>query len=278
MKIAATTLCPNLDIEAKFSLFSGDFATRIAKIAQAGYTGVELLPHDPLTIDVALMRRTLDQHHLEVAAIASGIQASVAGLTLLSTDPDIERAALERMFDLIDLARLCGAAVVTLGSFRGRIAVPFGAEAERFQGILAKICDYGMDRGVNIALEPVNRYEDSAFNTASDVMDVIEMVGRNNLGILLDTFHMNIEEADILRTITGSFAHITHMHIADSNRLSPGSGHFDFVPMLRLLKDLRYNGWLSAELLALPTADEAGFTTGSELRRLLDDTVVTTSP
>jgi len=278
MKIAATTLCPNLNVEAKFSLFSGDFATRIATIAQAGYTGVELLPYDPLTIDVPLVRRTLDQHHLEVAAIASGIQASVAGLTLLSTDPDIERTALERMFDLIDLARLCAADVVTLGSFRGRMTVPFAAEAERLYSILAKICDYGMDRGVNIALEPVNRYEDSAFNTAGDVMDVIERVGRSNLGILLDTFHMNIEEADILKTITDSFSHITHIHIADSNRLSPGSGHFDFVPMLRLLKDLGYDGWLSAELLAKPTPDEAGFTTGSELRRLRDDAVEASSP
>ncbi|MCK9548511.1 MAG: sugar phosphate isomerase/epimerase [Sphaerochaeta sp.] len=278
MKIAATTLSANLDIEAKFSLFCGDFATRIAKIAQAGFDGVELLPLDPLHVDARVVCKTLDAHHLTVAAIASGIQASVGGLTLISGDRDIEHAALKRMFDLIDLAQACRAGVVTLGSFRGRLGGPTDAGAERLCHLLGRICDYGVGRGVTIALEPVNRYEDGYLNTAGDVIRVIERVGRKNLGILLDTFHMNIEEADILEVVTRCCSHIAHVHIADSNRLSPGSGHFAFALLLTRLRECGYTGWLSAELLTLPTPDEAGAATGSALQHLLKATAGSPAP
>ncbi len=278
MKIAATTLSPNLGIEAKFSLFCGDFDTRVAKIAHAGFDGVELLPLDPQHVDARVVCKTLDAHRLTVAAIASGIQASVGGLTLVNDDPDIEHAALKRMFGLIDLAQACRAGVVTLGSFRGRLSGPADAGAERLCRLLGRICDYGMERGVTIALEPVNRYEDGYLNTASDVVRIIERVGRKNLGILLDTFHMNIEEADILEVITRSSSHIAHVHIADSNRLSPGSGHFAFAPLLTRLQECGYTGWLSAELLALPTADEAGAATGSALKHLLKATAGSPAP
>jgi sugar phosphate isomerase/epimerase len=75
-----------------------------------------------------------------------------------------------------------------------------------------------------------------------------------NFGLLLDTFHMNIEEADITGSIRAGGDRIFHFHVADSNRLPPGAGHLDFKAILSALKATGYQGWVSGEFLPKPDA------------------------
>jgi sugar phosphate isomerase/epimerase len=86
---------------------------------------------------------------------------------------------------------------------------------------------------------------------------LLEKVGMKNVGLLLDTFHMNIEDASITESIRAAKDCLFHFHVADSNRWYPGAGHVDFRSVLDTLKEIGYSGFVSAEILPLPDSDLA---------------------
>jgi sugar phosphate isomerase/epimerase len=111
--------------------------------------------------------------------------------------------------------------------------------------------------GVRLALEPINRYETTLINNVRQGLDLIERVGADNFGLLLDTFHMNIEEPDMAESIRLAGDRIFHFHVADSNRWYPGAGHLDFASLLETLYDTGYQGFVSGEFMPEPDADAA---------------------
>jgi len=121
---------------------------------------------------------------------------------------------------------------------------------------------------VRFALEPMNRYETDLIHTAADGLELIERVGKENFGLLLDTFHMNIEDADIGESIRTCGDRIFHFHVADSNRWYPGAGHLDFGGILDELEKTGYQGFVSGEFMPLPDADTAAEHGIAHLRNL----------
>ncbi len=122
--------------------------------------------------------------------------------------------------------------------------------------------------GVRFALEPMNRYETDLIHSARDGLNLIERVGKDNFGLLLDTFHMNIEESDIGASIRMCGDRIFHFHVADSNRWYPGAGHMDFGAILDDLETTGYQGFISGEFMPLPDADTAAKHAAAFLRAL----------
>ena len=110
-------------------------------------------------------------------------------------------------------------------------------------------------------LEPINRYETNIFNKLEDVNNFLmrykNKLDTNRIGILADTFHMNIEEPAIHISIHNYLNLIEHIHFADSNRLAPGFGHIDFYKIMNVLEANDYNGFISFEMLSLPDPDTA---------------------
>ena len=210
---------------------------------------------------------------LEVAAIGSGAVAFAAKLTLLSDDPAVSEAAWDRLHDLIDFAAGVGAPLVTIGSFRGWLKWVGGGEAARSQ--LVAILRHGAEsaelRGVRLSIEPLNRYESDVVNNAEDGLALIEEVSHPAFGLLLDTYHMNIEEADIIDSLRRALTarKLWHVHLGDSNRLAPGCGHLDFGDIVAELQAGGYHGYLSAELLAEPDPDTAARLTIEHMRRFV---------
>ncbi len=100
-------------------------------------------------------------------------------------------------------------------------------------------------------------YETTLINNTAQGLQLIEDVGAENFGLLLDTFHMNIEEAQIEASIRACGPRIFHFHVADSNRWHPGAGHLDFKSILRTLYQTAYPGWVSGEFLPVPDAQTA---------------------
>ncbi len=98
---------------------------------------------------------------------------------------------------------------------------------------------------------------------------MIEKLDRKNVGLLLDTFHMNIEEPSIVESIRMSKDHLFHFHIADSNRWYPGAGHIGFGKILEILTQISYQGFISAEILPLPDSDSAAIETVKNMRALV---------
>jgi sugar phosphate isomerase/epimerase len=113
------------------------------------------------------------------------------------------------------------------------------------------------EEGVTILLEPLNRYERDYLNTVEEGVRVIRKVDVPNLKLLADTFHMNIEEANITASLRTAGKALGHVHLVDSNRQAPGYGHLDFRDVLRVLRDVGYAGYLSFEILPLPTFRQA---------------------
>ena len=242
--------------------FKGDLEANLAQIASLSYNGVELAIRDPKLIDLELLDGLVCAHGLSVPAIGTGQAWGEEGLSFTDPDPKVRFAAIERVKSHIPVATHFGA-VIIIGLLRGIVkpGVEYTQAMNWLIEALRECSDAARQHGVRLALEPINRYETTLINNASQGLDLIESVGKNNFGLLLDTFHMNIEEADIEASIQACGKHIFHFHVADSNRWYPGAGHLNFKSILETLFDIGYQGWVSGEFLPKPntaTAAEKG--------------------
>ena len=126
-----------------------------------------------------------------------------------------------------------------------------------------------VDESVKLIIEPINRYECDLVCTVKEGMDLLEKVECQNVGLLLDTFHMNIEEPSIYESIKLAKDRLYHFHIADSNRWYPGAGHLDFPQIIETLNQIDYKGFVSAEILPHPDPDVAAKRTIAYMRNLV---------
>jgi len=247
----------------------GNLAENVARIASWGYRGVELAIRDPALVDAGELEALVRAHGLAVPAIGTGQAWGEEGLSYSDVDPAIRRAAIERTRAHVPVAGRLNALII-IGLLRG--IVRQGVDAEQAHGwmvaALRECCDAAGRLGVRLALEPLNRYETTLINTAAEGLALIEEVGAPNLGLLLDTFHMNIEEPSIEGSIQACGQHILHFHVADSNRWAPGAGHLDFGSILAALRATGYDGWISGEFMPVPDAATASQAAMAHLRAL----------
>ncbi len=272
MKLAVATPTPEVETPVPVALLSGTFAERLQKATRLGYDGVELMVARPDELEAREIRAQVSALGLEVPAIASGAVYMVDKLTLLASDAEVSRRAVARLHTLINFAAALEAPLVTIGGFRGRLAWAGGSDARaRLIEILGAAAEKASAQGVCLVLEPLNRYESDILNNASQGLALIEEVGHSHLGLLLDTFHVNIEESsltDCFRQVMAA-GRLWHVHVGDSNRLPPGQGHIDFPGIVDTLCEIGYQGYLSAELLPQPDPDAAAVATISYMRPLV---------
>jgi sugar phosphate isomerase/epimerase len=230
----------------------------------------------PADLDGAGIAAQVSQSGLEIAAIASGAIALLDRLTLLSRDPAAGAAAEQRLYELIDFAAAVRAPLVTIGGFRGRLANAVWTDSQGARAYLVEILGSAAERaarvGVRLAIEPLNRYESDVVNTAAEGLALIHEVGHSHLGLLLDTFHMNIEESTYSGSIEQGMAsgRLWHIHLGDSNRLPPGQGHIDFDEIVTALRRTGYDGYMSAELFPRPDPDTAASVTARHMLPLMN--------
>lgn len=129
-------------------------------------------------------------------------------------------------------------------------------------------------RNVRLAIEPLNRYESDVINTVELGLTFMRDVGHPALGLVVDTYHVNIEERSWTSPFRQAMAtgYLFHVHLGDNNRLSPGSGLIDFPAVLSALKGSGYQGYVSAELLAVPDGDTAAQRTAAYMHPLMGTT------
>lgn len=245
MRFAVSIITPEVQGEAPLALLTGDFDQRLAKAASYGYQGVELVTCDPSRLDGAEAARQLACHGLAPAAVATGFIAASRGLTLSSPDSDIRRQAAALLEDLVRFSAAVGSKVVTIGSFRGR---NHPAAAENLQASLAGIDDLASGLGVTIALEPIHAGESDFLTSAAQVCQFIDRGNFRSVGLLLDTYHVFLSEPEPLEAFRLYRRQLAHVHLADSERKAAGRGAIDFAGVERVLEEIGYEGWQSAEL------------------------------
>lgn len=237
----------------------GDFETNVAKIAAWGYDGVELAIRDPALVDVDQLERIVRSYDLSVPAIGTGQAWGEEHLSFTSSDPDIRTAAIERIRRHIPLAARLDALII-IGLIRG-ITPPEQTHAASMDYLIAALracAAAAAPAGVRLALEPLNRYETDLIHNVDEGLALLEAVGADNVGLLMDTFHMNIEEPVMEESLRRCQPHLFHVHLADSNRWYPGAGHIDFRSIVHTLDEIGYDGFLSGEFMPQPDADTAG--------------------
>jgi sugar phosphate isomerase/epimerase len=241
-------------------LFTGDLSTAFNRAVDLGYDGIELNLRDCDEIDQAHVIRMASDLGLKVPSIGSGQLFFKDNLSLANPDKEVMEQVRERLRGHIRLAAKLGAAVV-LGSVRGALDTTSQAQkASSREAALESTCvlaDWAADYGVELTLEPINRYETNFINTISEAVEFIDEVGRSNIGLLADTFHMNIEETRFGDSLRQAAGRLRHIHLVESNRCAPGMGHIDFDEVFSALRDLEYDGFLSAEILPLPDDETA---------------------
>jgi 5-keto-L-gluconate epimerase len=216
-------------------------AATVAAAAQVGFGAVEVLLRHADDAREAGLDAALRDSGVQLRGVLSGPVRAVDGLSL--GDPATAAAAVQRLEGLVELAAAHGAHVVLGWALGGADADPSTVVAS-----LQRCRDAARSAGVRLLIEPVNRYEDPVVATAAAAAALIDRAG-GGIELLLDVFHMNIEEPDPIATLRTFAARTAHVHLADSNRRLPGEGHLPLDGWLRALRDGGYGGTLGVEAL-----------------------------
>jgi D-psicose/D-tagatose/L-ribulose 3-epimerase len=229
-------------------LFISPFTNQSTKLFKQfkawGFDGVEIAVEDPDHIDSDYVRAQLDRHGLVCTSVCACFPPS---RDLRGTQAQ-QRAAINYMKRLINIADTLGTKIVMgpLYSATGRAdAVPPAEYRQQWRTVvkhLKTICQYAEERGKVICMEPLNRFETDFLNTVEQGLKMIRDVKSPGLKLLLDTFHMNIEEKNPADAIRRAGEHVGHIHASASDRGTPGRDHVDWKAIGKALKDIRYNG------------------------------------
>ena len=203
-----------------------------------------------------LAEMTLDwQAAKKSGAVISSICLSGAPFIGAFEQPQ-RQAAQTRIRRLLESAAELGAAGVVTpaawGIFSTRLPPHIPPRSkEEDNAVLLEALDalgrYASQLGVHIFFEPLNRYEDHMVNTLAEAVQLIQPLKHSSLKILADTYHMNIEEANPIQALCDHALWLGHVHLSDSNRFEPGSGHLDFATILETLNEIGFAGTCALE-------------------------------
>ncbi|MCX6168136.1 MAG: 5-keto-L-gluconate epimerase [Ignavibacteriales bacterium] len=247
--------------------YKGKLSENISKIKMYGYDGVELAVRDPKLLDLVELNSILRENHLPVPAIGTGQAYGEEGLSFTHPDKEIRKKAVERIKSQLKFAEQFNA-IVIIGLVRGKKEAELNYEQVEDWLIEALDECASSNEKIKLAIEPIHRYETNIINTVNSGMLFLEKLNKKNVGLLLDSFHMNIEEPLIIESIKNAREKLFHFHVADSNRWYPGAGHIDFKSILETLEKIKYTGFVSAEIMPLPDSDTAAKRTINFLQEL----------
>jgi D-psicose/D-tagatose/L-ribulose 3-epimerase len=256
-------------------VFAGDWsepeATRVIEgAAAAGFDLVEIPLLDPGSVDVELTRGLLERSGLGVAC-SLGLPPEAE----LSSEDPATVARGERLLErALETAHALGAELVTgivYGSFGHHAHAATNAGRSNAVAALERLAGRAAERGMNIGLEVVNRYESNLLNTAEQALELIEQIGADNVVVHLDSYHMNIEEADLESAIVAAGPRLGYVHVGENHRGYLGSGLVDFPRLFQALARIGYAGAITFESFSAAVVKEGLSDTLAIWRELWSD-------
>jgi sugar phosphate isomerase/epimerase len=259
IKIGAMVGAPDLEKET-LALYSGDLKQAFHKLAELGYEGVEIMMKDPAKLDGEKIVTWLEEYSLDLVGLCTGHVYGEDALGLVGPDRDVCKRTMKRLKSFIDFAGTYfgKGTLVNIGRVRG-----LGYEndsrrtLEEMEKAIIELAEYAGPSGVKIVIEPITVNQTPYINSTQDGIDLVKRVKMSNFGLMLDTYHMNIEDDDIYDSIRAAADLCWLVHFADNNRKYPGSAHLDFERIIATLYEQGYDGYVSMEIMPWPSGDEA---------------------
>jgi sugar phosphate isomerase/epimerase len=230
----------------------------LATLAKQGYDAIEMFG-EPNEVDTMKLLDSLNSYGLSVCGV-TGMWGSISGdgwkRKLLSSDPMLVQGSEQYVIDCLEMCNILGGHEMNVCLFADEMQgvdrthrIISANEKELFAAkavpIMKRLCRKAEDYGIQLVLEPLNRYSTPYCATAKDAITIAQQV--DSLGVLLDTFHMNIEEDLFKDAIQSSSKLLRHVHFADNNRKMPGFAHIDFSTIVKSLIEIGYDGYISFE-------------------------------
>ncbi|MET3807047.1 D-psicose/D-tagatose/L-ribulose 3-epimerase [Nakamurella sp. UYEF19] len=213
----------------------------VEKTKQAGFDLVEFPLMDPFSFDTAVAIAALEAHGMSASA-SLGLSPAT---DISSEDPEVVAAGEALLMRAVDVVgelggtQLCGVIYSAMKKYMD----PLTAEGlENSIGTIGRVADHAAELGLSLALEVVNRYETNILNTGRQALAYVEKVGRPNVAVHLDSYHMNIEESDMYSPVLDCGAQLGYVHIGESHRGYLGTGNVDFDSYFKALGRIGYQG------------------------------------
>jgi D-psicose/D-tagatose/L-ribulose 3-epimerase len=216
-------------------------------IKAAGFDGIEVPILDPTQFDAQAIGRELDRIGLARTAVAN----VPGGSSLASSDGAERQRAIDHVAGAIKGARDLGATLLA-----GPMYTPVGfltgqrRTAEEWRWAVdswQRLVPVAEAAGIEVAIEPLNRFETYFLNTAADAALLCRAIGSPRIGILVDTFHANIEEKSLGAALRHAGPHLKHLHVCENDRGIPGSGHVAWAELFSTVAELGYDRWMTIE-------------------------------
>ncbi|WP_027379474.1 sugar phosphate isomerase/epimerase family protein [Chryseobacterium daeguense] len=224
-----------------WSAEAGKYA--IEKTANAGFDLIEILLPSTMEFNAREVKAQLKNNNLEaVCSLNLPKEAHIA------FHPEAAESLIKKAIDKtseLETDFLGGVLHGGIGVFSGDPLTE--NEADIIVEVWSKVADYAKEKGVNIGIEPINRYETYVCNTAKNILDLISKTGKDNLFLHLDTFHMNIEENNFYEPVLLAGKKLKHIHMTESHRGMLGEGTVNWNELFKALKEINFEGNLVLE-------------------------------
>jgi sugar phosphate isomerase/epimerase len=255
---------PSEEIVVKISMHNWMRAepleSTLARLQRYGYDGLEI-SGEPAQYDTQEVRRLLDRYGL---SCWGAVTLMTDGRDMIHPDRYVRVGTLAYLKDCLTLVReLGGEMLCVVPSTVGKIT-PLASPEEEWRWAvegLRQVADWAHQAGLRVGIEPINRFETYFINRGDQALRLAQEVGGEHVGVVLDAFHIQIEESDPLGAIRAAAGRLIDFHVADNNRRPPGAGRNDWHAIVRTLREIGYQGHLTSEFVLpmdrTPLADPA---------------------
>lgn len=258
MKFCYQVATPDVAVSPDVTAFQGKLDESLSRLAGIGYDGVEFMTLNPGQLDRDWVKSELDKRNMMVSLVCTGEIFGQLKLSYMDPDAGVRREAVRRSKEIIDFASFLDTNINI-----GRIHGMYRHDVERsvsygwLLDALRELCDYAGPKGVRIALESVTIMQTNVMNTVAEAAEVVDDVKRDNCKIMMDVFHLNLEEKDMFKAIRDYASYNIHVHLSDNNRRYPGNCGMDFEKVVQAFKDVGYDGNYTTEIFQLPDQETA---------------------
>jgi len=220
----------------------------VRRLAKYGYESIEI-SGEPYTYNTKDVKKVLDENKIRCWG---AVTLMLAERNLVAKDPKQRAASVQYTKDCVTMVKeLDGYELTIVPGTVGKI-VADGSPEEEWQWAvesMKEVYEHAKKEGVKLAVEPINRFETYFCSRAAQAIALAKAT-HPDVGVCLDAFHLNIEEADPYASIRSAKGMLVDFHIADTNRFAAGMGHWDWAKVVATLKEIGYDGALTVEFVA----------------------------